>query len=263
MRRDTDGDQQIAGTMALCGLALALQPDLLTGDDARRNPDIELLAGRQANALLGALDRLFQRHRHGDVEIEIEADTAGIEFKRAAAAGALPTGRATEHAVEDVLEAAGAGAAAAAEGVGFEASRPGAPARAAARKTLKARLALGVDLAAVELLAPVLAADDLVGRVDLGKPLRGLRITLVVVGVMLLGELAIGTLDRRSAGAPRHPQDLIGVAHTSRLLHGKWFWLRAFCPLCLHLGSQLHFCNCRFDGLSSLTAFPGPEGLNF
>src|SRR5258707_1594694 len=38
---------------------------------------------------------------------------------------------------------------------------------------------------------------------------------------MLLGELAIGALDRRSAGAPRHPQDLIGVAHPSRLLHGK------------------------------------------
>ena len=38
---------------------------------------------------------------------------------------------------------------------------------------------------------------------------------------MLLGELAIGALDRRSAGAPRHPQDLIGVAHPSRLLQGN------------------------------------------
>ena len=112
------------------------------------------------------------------------------------------------------------------------------------RKALEARLAVGVDLAAVELLALVLVADDLVGRVDFGKARSGLRIVLVAVGVMLLGELAIGALDRRSAGAPRHPQDLIGVAHTSRLLHGNSVSnFRADCPLCLHLGAQWHFCN--------------------
>src|SRR6185295_14319671 len=102
---------------------------------------------------------------------------------------------------------------------GLESARPaGAATRVAAGKALEARLALGVDLAAIELLALVLVADDLVGRIDLGKTLRCLRIVLVAVGVMLLGELAVGTLDRRSAGAPRHPQDLIGVAHTSGLL---------------------------------------------
>src|SRR5260370_10431204 len=107
--------------------------------------------------------------------------------------------------------------------MGFEpaAGCTGAAARVAAGKALEARLALGVDFAAVELLALGLVADDLVGRVELGKTLRGLRIVLVAVGVMLLGELAIGALDRRSAGAPLHPQDLIGVAHPSRLLHGK------------------------------------------
>jgi hypothetical protein len=109
--------------------------------------------------------------------------------------------------------------------VGFETTgAAGTAARAAATgKALKAGLAFGVDFAAVELLAFVVVADDLVGRVDLGKPFRGLGIVLVAGGVMLLGELAVGTLDRRSAGAPRHPQDLIGVAHPSRLLHGKWF----------------------------------------
>src|SRR6185369_2261575 len=85
----------------------------------------------------------------------------------------------------------------------------------------KARLAIGVDLAAVELLALVLVAHDLVGGIDLGKARSRLRIVLVVVRVMLLGKLAIGTLDRRGAGAPRHPQDLIGVTHPSGLLHGN------------------------------------------
>src|SRR6185436_1665015 len=113
--------------------------------------------------------------------------------------------------------------------------------RVAAGKTLEARLSLGVDLAAVELLALVLVADDLVGRIDLRKARSRLRIVLVAIGVMLLGELAVGTLDRRSAGAPRHPQDLIGVAHPSDLLHGNSIVeVRAIRPLWLHLGSQLH-----------------------
>src|SRR4029077_16839185 len=101
------------------------------------------------------------------------------------------------------------------------------------------------DFAPVELLALVLVANDLIGRVDLGKARGSLRIVLVGVGMMLLGELAVGTLDRRSAGAPLHPQDLIGVAHPSRLLHGKSV-LRLkgdSPPLFLHLGLQLHFCN--------------------
>src|SRR5262249_26215400 len=47
-----------------------------------------------------------------------------------------------------------------------------------------------------------------------------------------------------SAGAPRHPQDLIGVAHPSRLLQGKSDHRpRAARPLWFHLGCQLYFCN--------------------
>src|SRR6202035_1709834 len=244
MRRDADRDQEIAGPVAVRGLALPLQPDLLAGGDAGGNLDIELLAGRQPDALLDALDRLFQRHRHGDGKIEIERNPAGIEFEGVAAAGPLPPARgAAEHAVEDVLETAAANAAGA-EGVGLEAAGAGATARVAAGKALKARLALGVDLAAIERLALVLVAQDLVGRVQLGKARLGFRIVLVGVGVMLLGELAIGALDRRSAGAPRHPQDLIGVAHPSRLLQGKSdVKLRAARPLRFHLGFTWHFCN--------------------
>ena len=64
--------------------------------------------------------------------------------------------RAAEHAVEDVLETAATAAAkppAGAEGVGLEAARPARARRIAAGKALEARLALGVDLAAIELLA--------------------------------------------------------------------------------------------------------------
>src|ERR1700730_1168562 len=242
--------------MARRGFALPLQPDLLTGGDAGRNLDIKFLAGRQPDAPLRAVDRLFQRHRHGDGKVEVERDAAGIELEgvTGSAPRAAPR-RTAEHAVQDVLETAAAKAArtstAAAECVARKAALAGTRARvaageAAAREALEARLALGVDFAAIELLALVLVADDLVGRVELGKTLRSLRIVLVAVGVMLLGELAIGALDGRSTGAPLHPQDLIGVAHPSGLLHGNWFSrFRAIRPLCLHLGSQWHFCNCR------------------
>src|SRR6185437_12022176 len=115
-------------------------------------------------------------------------------------------------------EAASPGARAGAEVARLEAAGSAGTRIAAARKTLEARFTLGIDFAAVELLAPGLVADDLVGRIQLGKPRSRFRVVLVGVRVMLLGELAIGALDRRSAGAPRHPQDLIGVAHPSRLL---------------------------------------------
>src|SRR5664279_3202914 len=270
MWRDADRDQEIAGGMAGRGLALSLKPDLLTGGNACGNPDIEFLAGRQPDTLFRALDRFFQRHRHGNAEIEIERDPARIELEGIARAGPRTAhAAAAEHAVEDVLEAATAKAArtgaAGAEGAGFKSAAGGGPARPriATGKTLEARLALGVDFAAIELLALVLVADDLVGRVQLGKARLGFRIVLVGIGVMLLGKLAIGALDRRSAGAPRHPQDLIGVAHPSRLLlkrfRAKWVPVRvkktrrnkgnsdirprAARPHGFHLGASWHFCN--------------------
>src|SRR5204862_6785197 len=124
----------------------------------------------------------------------------------------------------------------------IKAAGAGSATRIASGKALESRLALGIDLAAVELLALVLVSDDLVGRIDFGKARGGLRIVLVVVGVVLLGELAIGALDRRSAGAPRHPQDLIGVAHPSRLLHGKSvFKFRAKSPALLSSGISVAF----------------------
>ena len=95
-------------------------------------------------------------------------------------------------------------------------SCPDRPARrpaAEAFEALEARLALGVDLAAVEGLALVLVADDFVGGVQLGEPASAAFVVLVGVGMQLLGELAEGALDRRRARTLRHPQDLVGVAH--------------------------------------------------
>ncbi len=48
-------------------------------------------------------------------------------------------------------------------------------------EALEARLALGIDLAAVERLALVGIADDLVGGVQLRKARRRLRVVLVGV----------------------------------------------------------------------------------
>ena len=208
MRRDADRNREIARRVARRGFALPLQPDLLAGGDACRDPDVELLAGRQADALSPPLtdsssDTVIATFRSRSRPIPPVSNSKS---------GRRPDVRpgTAEHAVEDILKARPASAArtaAGAEAVGLEAtSSTGAAARVAAGKTLEARLAVGVDLAAIELLALVLVADDLVGRVDLGKARSRLRIVLVVVRVVLLGELAIGTLDRRSAGARGTPK---------------------------------------------------------
>src|ERR1700688_10519 len=108
MRRDADGDQEIAGTVAGRGLALPLQPDLLTRCDTGGNLDIEFLAGRQPDPLFHALDRLFQRHRHGDTEIEVECYAAGIELEGIACTAGTRAARRgrPQHAVELNLETA-------------------------------------------------------------------------------------------------------------------------------------------------------------
>src|ERR1700676_201726 len=257
--------------MARRGFALPLQPDLLTGGDAGRNLDIEFLPGRQPDAPLRAVDRLFQRHRHGDGKVEGERAAAGLELE--GVAGCAPRAaprRTAEHAVQDVLETAAAKAAgtgtAAAEGVARKAALAGTRARvtageAAAREALEARLALRGDFAAIELLALVLVADDLVGRVQFGKARRGFRIVLVGIGVMLLGKLAIGALDRRSAGTPRHPQDLIGVAHPSRLLKENLIEFRAVRPPRLSSGVFVAFLQrlSPFNRFSTASAYEFPS----
>jgi len=94
------------------------------------------------------------------------------------------------------------------------ARRAGAGTRSAdTLEAREARLAFGVDLAAIEGLALLVVADDLIGGVQLRKARRRFRIVLIGVRVQLLGELTEGAFDLRFVRGLRNPQDLIGVAH--------------------------------------------------
>src|SRR5262249_43171629 len=83
-------------------------------------------------------------------------------------------------------------------------------------ETLKAWLALGVDLAAVIRLALVSITDDFVGSVELGEARGRLGIVLVGVGVQFFGETPIGALDLSFIRTLGNPQHLVGVAHRIR-----------------------------------------------
>src|SRR2546430_1199876 len=72
---------------------------------------------------------------------------------------------------------------------------------------------LGIDVAAVERFALVLLAEDFISGGDLGELHRRLGVVLVGVGMQPLGEPPVGFLDFVLARRPRHPQNLVGVAH--------------------------------------------------
>jgi hypothetical protein len=97
----------------------------------------------------------------------------------------------------------------------LESSRRALCARAAAKtfKALEAGLAFGVDLAPIELGALLLVAQNFVGRIDLRKLGLRLRVAAMAVGMVLLGELAIGALDLSLARGAAESQNIIGVAH--------------------------------------------------
>ena len=63
------------------------------------------------------------------------------------------------------------------------------------------RLALGVDLTAIELGAFLLVAENLIGRIHLGELCLCFGIVFVLIGMMFLGEAAERLLDL--AGARR------------------------------------------------------------
>ena len=90
-------------------------------------------------------------------------------------------------------------------------------ARMRALEAREARLAFGVDLAVVERLALLLVAENFIGAVQLGEAAGRFRIVRVGVWMQLLGELPEGALDVARARPPRHPQNLIGVAHSVKL----------------------------------------------
>src|SRR5262245_5295721 len=100
------------------------------------------------------------------------------------------------------------------------------PAKAATRpapgaetlKALETRLALGVDLAAIEGLALVRLAQNFVSSVQLGKVRSRPRVVLVGVRMQLLGLPAESALDLGGTRCLRHPQDVIGVTHAQSLV---------------------------------------------
>ncbi len=75
------------------------------------------------------------------------------------------------------------------------------------------RVAIGIDLAAVILRALGLVREQVIGAGRLGEFLRGLGIVLVAIGVELLRQLAIGTLDVGLGGRAGYPERGIKVAH--------------------------------------------------
>src|ERR1700722_4187637 len=84
------------------------------------------------------------------------------------------------------------------EAVGARAAAPKSAGPAALRaETVKAILAFGVDLAAVEFRALVLVAQDLIGGIGLGELVLRLRVFLIAIGMVLLGEAAKRLLDLR------------------------------------------------------------------
>ncbi len=161
--------------------------------------------------------------------MEILAAGGRGEFFRLEGCSRAATGRVAEHAAKQILEAAGSAAAAKsparatgaaletvrAEAEAFETagarvkSTAALPRAAAEIVTLETRFAFGVDLAAVEGLAFVFVAGNLIGGVQLGEARGGLGIVLVGVGMQLLGHAPIGALDLGLARTLGNPQNFV------------------------------------------------------
>src|SRR4051812_24447833 len=231
MRRDRDRDQHVARRAAMRRRhALALETDLLAVLNAGRNLELDLPVGGQFEPSRAAMRGFVQRDgcARGDVlPADRRADVLGLELGTCAGSPAP-----AEDAGENVLEAREPGTTRPARATSARAANafraPGealevAIARAERVSTrarppaesleaLEARLAVRADLAAVELLALVGIADDLVRTVELGEFIGRLRI-LAGIRVQLLRQLAIRLLDVFRARRLGHPQHLIGVTH--------------------------------------------------
>ena len=122
----------------------------------------------------------------------------------------------TSEAPKSPGASAGAAESIASPSEGFELAvlaRTGTPPAAEPFKALKARFSFGVDLAAIEGLALVRFAENLISGVQFGKARGRLRVVLVGVRVQLLGLPPERALDLRGARVLRYPQDVVGVTH--------------------------------------------------
>ena len=172
--------------------------------------------GRQIDARLLAADELLERDRGGRGDVLAARSAAGAAPARRPRRR-RSAGEAAEDVAEDVLGREGSPSAPEVDQRKLRTPPAGvlaAAGRAAeALEALEVRLAVGADLAAVELSALLLVADDLVGGVDLGEALLGLRVVLVLVGVRFLGELAEGRFDLGLACRLAHAEHFVGIAH--------------------------------------------------
>ena len=165
--------------------------------------------------------------------LHIGADAEILRLEVRSGAGAAASA-APESFLQDILEAAKSPASGTAAPAGpgetlrtevetFEIGiRPetGAGTRArswaAAAKTLEARLALGIDLAAIERLALVLVGKNLVRGIQLGEASCRLGVVFIGVGVQFFRKLAISAFDVARARLAIDAQDLIGITHPCR-----------------------------------------------
>src|SRR5262245_29737965 len=178
MRRNPHGHDRVA-RRASRRKSLAAQPYRLAVVDSGRNRHLDLFAGREPHALLGAARGFRERHRQACGNVGALRRSFGEVLGPAAAACAA---EAAEHLAKNILEATAATATAAraavesfrseaeafedrlAAGAAAESAGTGSGATET-RKLLEALLALGIDFAAVELRAFLFVAENLVRRV--------------------------------------------------------------------------------------------------
>lgn len=235
MGAETDLHQRIAGLAAhyRARIALPFQPDDLSVLDVGRQLHGKLAAvGKDCRDPLRRRD-ILNRNVERDVQILPGRRTASGRTTTALLRKGLP-----ENLAEQVVPADGRATACATRAgstgttaTEFPAHAAGATALAAPKtaerpagpglEALKFRLALGVDLTAIERATRLLVTENLVSLIESGKPLLRLRIILILVGMMLLREFAEGCLDVLGLGCPGDAQHLIRVAHCSLDLRPK------------------------------------------
>src|SRR5260370_19699412 len=212
MRRDMHFDQRIARRAAAePGLALALEPQDLPIGDASGDRYVERLPpaglhGAEIQPLLGAARRLEEIDGEGEGAVGA-AHPEGAPAARAAAASRLLAEQVGEDIAEIVLGDA-------AFLVVFGALRPFgvAPIGGAFRPLLAGR----VDLAAIEARALLGVGEQLVGGADRLEACLRLLVPGVEVGVILLGELAVGAADLLGARIALDAEDRIRVVSGHR-----------------------------------------------
>ena len=199
VRPNLDLDQCVAGLTPRPRRALAFQAQHLPVRHALGDGDVEHAAVRHGHPLLGAGSGLQE------VDFQRVAHVAAAGTKRAVALA--PPGPATAEQVrKDIAEAE---ILVLPRPAGTAAER--SPARIGAL-VAPARLAVGIDLAAIVLLALGRIADDVVGARDLLEALlRGGTIARIEVGMQLLGELAVLPANILVRRITRHTQHLVGV----------------------------------------------------